>query len=274
MDEADRMLEQKHFEELGQLLDRMNINADCREGRRNFVFSATLTFVHDPPAYHPGKKKKQPKQKLNDLLGKIGVKREIIYDLSGEKLTPASLAEWRIQCQFSEKDYYLMYFLQQNPGRAIIFCNSIGCVKRLANLLNILKLKPLPLHASMEQKQRLKNLEKFRDSPDGLLLATDVAARGLDIPKVGHVVHYQVPRTAETYVHRSGRTARQTQSGASVLLVSVEETRLYHKLMKSLKRSKFYFKLYENFSRFLSRPNGLFFLILIFHKVYFWYFLL
>lgn len=235
IDEADRMLEQKHFEELGQLLDRMNINTEFRESRRNFVFSATLTFVHEPPSYHTGKKKR-PKQKLNDLLGKIGVRREIIYDLSGEKLTPASLSEWKIQCQFSEKDYYLVYFLQRNPGRAIIFCNSIGCVKRLANLLNIMKLKPLPLHASMEQKQRLKNLEKFRDSADGLLLATDVAARGLDIPSVGHVVHYQVPRTAETYVHRSGRTARQAESGASLLLVSIEEIRLYHKLMKSLKR--------------------------------------
>lgn len=96
--------------------------------------------------------------------------------------------------------------------------------------------RPLPLHASMEQKQRLRNLEKFRDSSDGLLLATDVAARGLDIPHVGHVVHYQVPRTAESYVHRSGRTARQAQSGATLLLVSVEDTRLYNKLMKSLKR--------------------------------------
>jgi len=88
----------------------------------------------------------------------------------------------------------------------------------------------------MEQKQRLKNLERFRGSSDGLLLATDVAARGLDIPQVGHVVHYQVPRTVESYVHRSGRTARSSQSGATLVLVSVEEAKTYHKLMKSMKR--------------------------------------
>lgn len=88
-----------------------------------------------------GKKKKNPKQKLGDLLSRIGVKRQVVYDLSADKMTPDSLREWKIQCQFSEKDYYLVYFLQHNPGRAIVFCNSIGCVKRLANLLNILKLK-------------------------------------------------------------------------------------------------------------------------------------
>lgn len=62
----------------------------------------------------------------------------------------------------------------------------------MATLFGLLQCNPLPLHANMIQKQRLKNLERFTDDPCGLLIATDVAARGLDIPNVEHVIHYQV----------------------------------------------------------------------------------
>lgn len=88
----------------------------------------------------------------------------------------------------------------------------------------------------MEQKQRLKNLEKFKSNSEGLLIATDVAARGLDIPNVNHVVHYQVPKTAETYVHRSGRTARGQNVGDALLLIEPQEHRSYIKLIHTLGR--------------------------------------
>jgi superfamily II DNA/RNA helicase len=68
---------------------------------------------------------------------------------------------------------------------------------RLVNLFGLLKCAPLGLHAQMHQKARLKNLERFSGNDRGFLIATDVAARGLDIPDVEHVVHYQVPRTSE-----------------------------------------------------------------------------
>lgn len=71
---------------------------------------------------------------------------------------------------------------------------------------------------------------------DSVLLATDVAARGLDIPDVDHVVHYQVPRTAETYVHRSGRTARAKNVGSALLLIEPQEHRTYIKLIHTLGR--------------------------------------
>ena len=109
----------------------------------------------------------------------------------------------------------MYYFLTLYPGRTLIFTNSIDCIKRLQSILSILKRNPLPLHAQMEQKQRLTNLEKFSskkifiendclmevfnliDSNNGLLVATDVAARGLDIPNIKHIIHYQVPRSTE-----------------------------------------------------------------------------
>lgn len=83
------------------------------------------------------------------------------------------------------------------PGRTLVFCNSIDCVRRLRTVLEYLNCHPLPLHASMQQRQRLKNLEKFESSGTAVLLATDVAARGLDIKGIEHVIHFQVPRTAE-----------------------------------------------------------------------------
>ncbi|KAJ9580890.1 hypothetical protein L9F63_023935, partial [Diploptera punctata] len=90
----------------------------------------------------------------------------------------------------------------------------------------------------MEQRQRLKNLDRFRDNPVGVLLATDVAARGLDIPNVQHVVHYQVPRTSEGYVHRSGRTARAQKQGLTLLLVEPTEAQYYTRVCQTLGRSK------------------------------------
>lgn len=88
----------------------------------------------------------------------------------------------------------------------------------------------------MEQKQRLKNLEKFRANDHSVLLATDVAARGLDIPNVNHVIHFQVPKTAEIYVHRSGRTARVNTMGNALLLIEPQELGTYNKLLHTLGR--------------------------------------
>ena len=69
-----------------------------------------------------------------------------------------------------------------------------------------------------------------------MLIASDVASRGLDIPCVKHVIHYQVPRSAEIYVHRSGRTARSAQEGLSVILVSPDEMNLYRKILNTFKK--------------------------------------
>ncbi len=72
------------------------------------------------------------------------------------------------------------------------------------------------------------------------MIASDVASRGLDIPGVMHVIHYQVPRSAEIYVHRSGRTARSVNEGLSVMLVSPEEINLYKKILKAFDKGKIF----------------------------------
>ena len=93
-------------------------------------------------------------------------------------------------------------------------------------MLQNLNLQANPLHSQMPQKARLRSIERFTATPEGkssILIATDVAARGLDIPNVDLVVHYHVPRAADTYGHRSGRTARADKRGLSVLLSAPEE---------------------------------------------------
>ena len=89
----------------------------------------------------------------------------------------------------------------------------------------------------MQQRQRLKNMDRFREATGScVLVASDVAARGIDIPDVDHVIHYQIPRSAETYVHRSGRTARANRAGTSLMLVGPAELESYKKFCAALQK--------------------------------------
>ncbi|NXH93854.1 DDX24 helicase, partial [Pachycephala philippinensis] len=241
IDEADRMVEKGHFLELSQLLEILN-DSQYNPRRQTFVFSATLTLVHQTPTrvlQKKNAKKMDKKTKLELLMEKVGIKgKPKVIDLTRKEATVETLTETRIHCNTNEKDYYLYYFLLQYPGRTMVFANSIDCVKRLSSLLTILNCDPLPLHANMHQKQRLKNLERFAERESCVLLTTDVAARGLDIPNVQHVIHYQVPRTSELYVHRSGRTARAASEGLSLLLIGPEDLINFRKIYKTLEKSE------------------------------------
>uniref|UniRef100_A0A8B9Q699 ATP-dependent RNA helicase n=1 Tax=Apteryx owenii TaxID=8824 RepID=A0A8B9Q699_APTOW len=241
IDEADRMVERGHFLELSQLLEMLN-DSQYNPQRQTFVFSATLTLVHQVPTRIVQKKnakKIDKKTKLEMLMEKVGIKgKPKVIDLTRKEATVETLTETRIHCDTNEKDYYLYYFLLQYPGRTMVFANSIDCIKRLSSLLTILNCDPLPLHANMHQKQRLKNLERFAEREICVLLTTDVAARGLDIPNVQHVIHYQVPRTSELYVHRSGRTARAAHEGLSLLLIGPDDLINFRKIYKTLEKSE------------------------------------
>uniref|UniRef100_A0A1E1X5Q3 ATP-dependent RNA helicase n=1 Tax=Amblyomma aureolatum TaxID=187763 RepID=A0A1E1X5Q3_9ACAR len=245
IDEADRMVEKGHFEDLTRLLEVMNAPSEGAEKRRrqNFVFSATLTMVHDIPKRMKNKPKKHKlteKEKVEELMRIIGISsKPKVVDLTRKLGTAETLCESRIVCpSVEDKDSRLYYFLLAHPGRTLVFCNSIDSVRRLVSVLDLLQRCPLPLHASMQQRQRLKNLDRFKNNPSGLLLATDVAARGLDIQGIQHVIHFQVPRTAEIYVHRSGRTARAKSGGLSVMLMEPRELHLYRKICKTLNRDE------------------------------------
>jgi ATP-dependent RNA helicase DDX24/MAK5 len=107
--------------------------------------------------------------------------------------------------------------------RTLVFFNSISAVRRVTPFLQNLELPAQSLHSNMAQKARLRAIEKFTSAESSILIATDVAARGLDIAGVQLIIHYHLPRTAEMYVHRSGRTARGESIGSSIILCSPEE---------------------------------------------------
>ena len=101
-----------------------------------------------------------------------------------------------------------------------------------------MKVNAVGLHAGMQQRARLKALDRFKSNQATALIATDVAARGLDIKGVELVVHYQVPRQADAYVHRCGRTGRANQSGVSVALVTPKERSRYLAMLAAMGREK------------------------------------
>lgn len=114
------------------------------------------------------------------------------------------VVEARLECSEEDRDERLYYMLTQHPGRTLVFANAISMVRRLASILRLLQLPVTPLHASMQQRQRLKALDRFRKSSNAILVATDVAARGLDIqarPVVlskHHSPSYGTPSTASS----------------------------------------------------------------------------
>ncbi|EKM77312.1 hypothetical protein AGABI1DRAFT_43493, partial [Agaricus bisporus var. burnettii JB137-S8] len=276
LDEADRMIESGHFAELENILrltlredrcdvwrgDEIPVEYNAMDTNTNeeqkpntvydlqtFVLSATLSKDLQrnlkkrwrPKDYKKRKgKNDKPATTLDDLLLRLDFRdpEPEIIDLSPEGKVVSTLQEAKIECLVNEKDTYLYYFLLRHPGRSLVFLSSIDGVRRLMPLLGLLSIKVFPLHSQLEQRQRLKNLDRFKSTPNSVLLATDIAARGLDIPAVDHVVHFQIPRTADSYIHRSGRTARAMNKGFSMLVIGPDERRVVKALMGSLSRDE------------------------------------
>ncbi|KAL1411908.1 ATP-dependent RNA helicase [Vanrija albida] len=263
IDEADRMIETGHFAELESIVKLTQRNfapdageyaddptfantatvledTDARDDMQTFVFSATLSkdLQHNLKKRRRSKPKGKKATALEDLVEKLDFRDEspVVIDLSPEGGLVKTLRESMIECVVSDKDLYLYYFLLRYPGRSLVFVGSIDGIRRLIPLFEQLDVPVYPLHSQLQQKQRLKNLDRFKNAPNGVLIATDVAARGLDIPHVDHVVHFNLPRTADAYVHRSGRTARAQNPGFALQLVSPEDKAVQRALLRSLER--------------------------------------
>ena len=138
-----------------------------------------------------------------------------------------------LECLQLQDLYLYALILHHTRIRSLIFANSITSVRRLTSLLQTLNIPAHALHSQMPQKARLRSIERFSapSTPGSILIATDVAARGLDIPSVQLVLHYHVPRAADMYVHRSGRTARAGKSGSCIILCAPEEVQGVRRLV-------------------------------------------
>lgn len=110
-----------------------------------------------------------------------------------------------------------------NQEVCLVFCNHRDAVERISGLLKQNNLEHGILHGAMEQIDREKNLIKFRGGAHNVLIATDLASRGLDIPEIKHIVHYQLPPQEESFIHRNGRTARMHATGKAYLVLALDE---------------------------------------------------
>jgi len=223
--------------------------------RQTFVFSATLTVPDSvrrklrkgkpPAAVKKSGATVAQSGSLESLMECVPFYSKVkLVDLTTKErkggAVAASIAESALECTEEDRDSLLYYLLSAHPGMTIVFVNAISCLRRVVALLKILNVPVEGLHAGMQQRMRLKGLDRFKSAlkngKHSVLVATDVAARGLDVKGVELVIHYQIPRSADTYIHRSGRTGRADQLGAAVSLVTPKERAQYYALLKSLNR--------------------------------------
>ncbi|KAL8800548.1 MAG: hypothetical protein Q9182_005103 [Xanthomendoza sp. 2 TL-2023] len=265
LDEADRLLTEGHFKEVEDILDALNktdpsddqpSSPSTQEAtllfptRQTLIFSATFS----PTLNHKlsGRQQKASatdSDSLEPLLSRLKFHAPPKFiDASPTSNLPTSLTSYVISCRALEKDLYLYaLLLTHSPAaRTLVFVNDIHAVRRLVPFLQNLDLQVHGLHGEMPQKARMKSIERFSSPPPNnhqngktlekgsILIATDVAARGLDIPSVQAVILYHLPRKANEYVHRTGRTARKGTAGTSVLLCSPDEVHGLRQLIKTL----------------------------------------
>ncbi|BDA45127.1 DEAD-box ATP-dependent RNA helicase 13 [Coccomyxa sp. Obi] len=272
LDEADRMVQQGHFQELANILeylesqraggnesyedaptadrdaDDMTEDADEEAGGKasaqrragllqTFVFSATLTLPQELRKRLRRGGGASGSATLETLMDKMPFRpKPKVVDLTSDRKLADKVVEACVHCSEEERDEVLYYMLAAHPGRTLVFVNAVSTARRVAALLRILQMPSAALHAGMQQRARLKALERFRTTDNAVLVASDVAARGLDIPGVRCVVHYQIPASADVYVHRCGRTARAAQDGLAVALVTPREAPRFTALLRALER--------------------------------------
>ncbi|KAL8789740.1 MAG: hypothetical protein Q9213_000991 [Squamulea squamosa] len=249
LDEADRLLSQGHFKELENILDCLRHygpndsqflslqqnSTNPFPTRQTLIFSATFSPNLNHKLSGHRKATRTASDSLDPLLNRLALSNPPkIIDASPNSHLPTSLTSYLLCCDALEKDLYLYALLLTHfpDARILVFANSIDAVRRLVPFLSNLGLQVYGLHGAMAQRARLDSFERFSagkhkhpkvKGKGNILVATDIAARGLDIPFVQAVIHYHLPDSATTYVHRSGRTARQGNSGTSVLICAPNE---------------------------------------------------
>jgi len=203
LDEADEMLD------MGFLEDIKNIFKFIPNERQTLLFSATM------PA---------PIKKLAETILK---EPKLVTNI---KITQS----YYVVEEYERDDALMRLFDYKDPTKSIVFCKMKRDVDRLATYLVSQGFSAKGLHGDMEQRQREEVIRSFKSDKIEVLVATDVAARGLDVKDVSHVFNYQLPFDAEPYVHRIGRTGRGGASGVAVSIVSPAEFRSLKKIQQTI----------------------------------------
>jgi ATP-independent RNA helicase DbpA len=200
LDEADRMLEMGFQEDMEKILGRVP------EKRQTVLFSATF-----------------PKQIEN--LSRSYQRSPARVTIESKTTTVESIRQVAYQVEGDRKLKALLWVIQQHqPESLIVFCNFKASVVDLAKALSVGGLSVGALHGDLEQFDRDRVMAKFRNRSTKILIATDVAARGIDVENLDLVVNFELPAQPEIYVHRVGRTGRAGQKGRAVSLHSARES--------------------------------------------------
>lgn len=204
LDEADEMLNMGFIEDLELILSKTNPD------KRTCMFSATM-----------------PKRICE--LAKNYMKSAEVLKVEGQKISTDKIEQQYIKVKSKDKTEALCRFLEyEYNSHSIIFCRTRADVDSLAKELNGRGFLCQGIHGEITQSQREKTLQSFREKHLKALIATDVAARGIDVSDVTHVINYSIPNDPETYIHRIGRTARAGKRGRAVTFIIPSE---YGKLM-------------------------------------------
>ena len=211
LDEADVMLDMGFIEDIEFILERIP------ENRITSLFSATMPVDIMRLAE---KYLNEPERVLIDS-----------DDLSGEGIEQSFLV-----IKDREKQKYLTKFIKENKkGQTIVFCSTKIRTRNVTRELQKAKFHVVAIEGDMSQNKREYSMTKFRKSKVDILVATDVAARGIDVPKVGLVVNYDVPNQDMVYFHRIGRTARAGAKGNAITLVSYSSIADWNIIKKQIK---------------------------------------
>lgn len=137
----------------------------------------------------------------------------------------------KITCHHDDKLLYLTHFIDTSPDEDIIvFVNSISSAKKIKSILDCMDIASANLHSKQQQRQRLKMLDSFKNSKKRILVATDVASRGLDIPQTSLVIHFHTPKDLDTFFHRCGRTSRTGgKQGRSIIISDADDKLRFNK---------------------------------------------
>ena len=211
LDEADRMMDMGFWPDVRRIVNALPDSA----ARQTLLFSATMA------------------DEVMQLAGEI--MRDAQFVQIGSAGGPArSITHAIEEVAAAEKPEWLAKFLRRTAGPVLVFVRTKSGAERLARRLSAGGLKAAALHADRTQAERTQAVEGFRSGRYRVLVATDVAARGLDIDGITHVVNYEVPSNRETYVHRVGRTGRADATGTALTLVAPEELRALQALQRSV----------------------------------------
>ncbi len=210
LDEADEMMD------MGFLDDIKEIFKYLKNRKQTLMFSATM------PA---------PIKKLAQKI----LKDPHFITVTKSEMTNAKITQsFYVVEEYERDDALIRLFDFKNPSKAIVFCKMKRDVDRLSTYLVSQGYSAKGLHGDMEQRQREEVIKAFKSDTLEVLVATDVAARGLDVKGVSHVFNYQLPFDSESYVHRIGRTGRGGEEGMAVSIVTPAEFRSLHKIQKDV----------------------------------------